>query len=40
MKDVFIVSFARTPVGTFGGSLSSMSATQLGAIAIKGALNF
>jgi acetyl-CoA C-acetyltransferase len=39
MKDVFIVSFARTPVGTFGGSLSAMSATQLGAIAIKGALN-
>ncbi len=38
MKDVFIVSFARTPVGGFGGSLSSFSATQLGAIAIKGAL--
>lgn len=38
MKDVFIVSFARTPVGGFGGNLSSFSATQLGAIAIKGAL--
>jgi acetyl-CoA C-acetyltransferase len=38
MKDVFIVSFARSPVGGFGGSLSSFSATQLGAIAIKGAL--
>jgi acetyl-CoA C-acetyltransferase len=38
MKEVFIVSFARTPVGGFGGSLSSLSATQLGSIAIKGAL--
>jgi acetyl-CoA C-acetyltransferase len=37
MKEVFIVSFARTPVGGFGGSLSSLSATQLGSIAIKGA---
>jgi acetyl-CoA C-acetyltransferase len=38
MKEVFIVSVARTPVGSFGGSLSSLSATQLGALAIKGAL--
>lgn len=38
MKEVFIVSVARTPVGAFGGSLSSLSATQLGAIAIKGAI--
>jgi acetyl-CoA C-acetyltransferase len=38
MKEVFIVSFARTPVGTYGGSLSSFSATQLGAFAIKGAI--
>ena len=38
MKEVFIVSIARTPVGAFGGSLSSLSATQLGAIAIKGAV--
>src|SRR5690242_9450110 len=38
MKEVFIVSVARTPVGTFGGMLSGFSATQLGAIAIKGAL--
>ena len=38
MKEVFIVSFARTPVGGFGGNLSSLSATQLGSIAIKGAL--
>jgi acetyl-CoA C-acetyltransferase len=39
MKEVFIVSIARTPVGSFGGSLSSFTATQLGSIAIKGALN-
>lgn len=39
MKEVFILSIARTPVGAFGGSLSSLSATQLGAIAIKGALS-
>jgi acetyl-CoA C-acetyltransferase len=38
MKKVFIVSVARTPVGTFGGGLSSLTAPQLGSIAIKGAL--
>ncbi|MFN7311876.1 MAG: acetyl-CoA C-acyltransferase [Bacteroidota bacterium] len=38
MKEVFIVSVARTPVGTFGGALSGFTAPQLGAIAIKGAL--
>jgi acetyl-CoA C-acetyltransferase len=38
MKKVFIVSVARTPVGTFGGALSGFSAPQLGSIAIKGAL--
>jgi acetyl-CoA C-acetyltransferase len=38
MKEVFIVSVARTPVGTFGGALSGFTATQLGSIAIKGAL--
>ncbi|MFN9583499.1 MAG: beta-ketoacyl synthase N-terminal-like domain-containing protein, partial [Bacteroidota bacterium] len=38
MKEVYIVSFARTPVGAYGGSLSSFTATQLGAFAIKGAL--
>ena len=38
MKEVFIVSAARTPIGSFGGSLASMSATQLGAVAIQGAL--
>jgi acetyl-CoA C-acetyltransferase len=38
MKEVFIVSAVRTPIGSFNGSLSSLSATQLGAAAIKGAL--
>ena len=38
MKEVVIVSAVRTPIGSFGGSLSSMSATKLGAAAIKGAL--
>ena len=39
MKDVVIVSVARTPIGSFLGSLSSVPAPKLGAIAIKGALN-
>lgn len=39
MKDVVIVSAVRTPMGSFGGILSSVAATQLGASAIKGALN-
>ncbi|MFZ9848351.1 MAG: acetyl-CoA C-acetyltransferase, partial [Flavobacteriales bacterium] len=38
MQEVYIVSAVRTPMGSFGGSLSTISATQLGAIAIKGAL--
>lgn len=38
MEEVFILSAVRTPIGSFGGSLSSLSATQLGAAAIKGAL--
>lgn len=38
MKEVVIVSAVRTPIGSFGGSLKGLSATQLGAIAIKGAL--
>lgn len=38
MKDVYIISAVRTPMGSFGGALSSVSATQLGATAIKGAL--
>lgn len=39
MKEVVIVSAVRTPIGSFNGSLSSLSATQLGAAAIKGALS-
>ena len=39
MKEVVIVSYARTPMGSFGGTLSSVTATQLGSIAIKGAIN-
>ncbi|MBT8305501.1 MAG: acetyl-CoA C-acyltransferase [Maribacter sp.] len=38
MKDVVIVSAVRTPIGSFMGSLSTIPAPQLGAIAIKGAL--
>lgn len=38
-KVVYIVSAVRTPIGSFGGSLKDFSATQLGAIAIKGAIN-
>ncbi len=38
MKEVYIVSAVRTPMGSFGGSLASLSATKLGAVAIKGAL--
>lgn len=38
MKEVVIVSAARTPIGSFGGALKTMTATQLGAVAIKGAL--
>lgn len=38
MKEVYIISAVRTPMGSFGGSLRSLSATQLGAAAIKGAL--
>ena len=38
-KKVVIVSAARTPIGSFLGSLSSLTASQLGSIAIKGALD-
>ena len=37
-KEVYIVAAVRTPIGSFGGTLSSLSATALGGIAIKGAL--
>ena len=39
MKEVVIVSAVRTPMGSFMGSLSGVPATQLGAIAIKGAVS-
>lgn len=38
MKDAVIVSAARTPVGKFGGTLKHLSATKLGAIAIREAV--
>lgn len=37
-EEIFILAAARTPIGSFGGSLSSVSATRLGAAAIKGVL--
>lgn len=39
MNEVYIVSAARTPMGSFMGALSSIPATKLGSIAIKGALD-
>lgn len=39
MKEVFIVSAVRTPMGSFLGSLSAVPATKLGAVAVKGALD-
>lgn len=38
MKEVVIVSAVRTPIGSFGGALKALSATQLGAAAIKAAI--
>lgn len=37
-KNVFIISAVRTPIGSFGGKLASVSATQLGATAVKAAV--
>ena len=37
-KEVYIVAAVRTPMGSFGGALSTVPATKLGATAIKGAL--
>ena len=39
VKEVVIVAAVRTPIGSFGGALASVSATELGAIALKGALD-
>src|SRR4030095_8296769 len=38
MKEVYIVSAVRTPIGSFGGTLKDIPATKLGAIAIKSAI--
>lgn len=38
MKEVYIVSAVRTPIGSFGGGLASLTATQLGSTAVKAAL--
>ncbi|HJT73887.1 MAG TPA: acetyl-CoA C-acyltransferase [Chitinophaga sp.] len=38
MKEVFIVSAVRTPIGSFNGALAGINATQLGALVIKSAL--
>ena len=38
MEEVVIVSAVRTPIGSFNGSLATVSATQLGAVAIKAAV--
>src|SRR5689334_17321283 len=38
MKEVYIMSIARTPIGSLSGTLSSLTAPQLGAIAIKAAM--
>jgi len=38
MKEVYIISAVRTPMGSFGGALAGVPATKLGAAAIKGAL--
>ncbi len=39
MKNIYVLSAVRTPIGSFMGSLSSLSATDLGALAIKEAVN-
>ena len=38
MREVVIVSAARTPIGSFGGALKGVPTRKLGAIAIKGAV--
>ena len=38
-KEVVVISAVRTPIGSFGGSLASLSAVELGGIALKGALD-
>ena len=38
MREVYIVSMSRTPIGSFGGALAALTAPQLGATAIKSAI--
>ena len=38
MNEVYIISIARTPIGSFGGSLAGFTAVELGTLAIKGAM--
>jgi len=38
MKEVYVISAVRTPIGSFGGSLSALTAVELGAVAFKGAI--
>lgn len=38
MKEVYIVSAVRTPIGSFGGTLASVNAVTLGGIAVKAAV--
>lgn len=38
MKEVFIISASRTPIGSFNGELASVPATRLGAVALRSAL--
>ncbi|NOT76656.1 MAG: acetyl-CoA C-acyltransferase [Cyclobacteriaceae bacterium] len=38
MKEVYIVSSVRTPIGSFGGSLAGHTAVKLGSVAVKGAI--
>jgi acetyl-CoA C-acetyltransferase len=38
MKEIYIIAAVRTPIGSFGGALAAVTAPQLGAAAIKGAL--
>ncbi len=38
MREVVIVSAARTPIGSFGGTLKNVAARTLGTIAVKGAI--
>ena len=38
LKTVYIVAAKRTPIGSFGGKFAGLSATELGAKAIQGAM--